>query len=185
MKKFAIFSLTVLFAFSVVQAQGTTSGKGKPAEVRNEKKTDRVPLKKLAGTTVSETSKNSFIADFGNNTDVKWKRSLNFDEATFTKDKRQTTAYYDSDGKLVGTTSPVAFSDLPLKGRELIKEKYKDFTPEVAIFFDDNELNDTDMVLWATQFEDEDLYFVQMAKGSDKIVLMVKTGGEVSYFKKL
>jgi hypothetical protein len=37
-------------------------------------------------------------------------------------------------------------------------------------------------VLWATQFDSEDLYFAELDKGPDKIVVQITPSGEVSYF---
>jgi hypothetical protein len=185
MKKLAILTVAMLFAFSAVQAQKPATEKGKTAMVGKENKTAMVPLKKLEGTMVNQTSLNSFIADFGNIKDVKWKRGLNFDEASFRKDNHDMTAYYDSEGKLVGTTYPVDFKSLPAKGQQTIHEKYKDYKEGTVIFFDDNDQNDSDMVLWATQFNDEDLYFAELSKGAERIIVIVKPDGEVSLFKKL
>ena len=53
------------------------------------------------------------------------------------------------------------------------------------MFFDDNELNETDMILWAIQFDDKDLYFVELAKDANKIIVMCNLEGEVSFFKQL
>lgn len=177
--------MTLLFVFSVAQAQTKKAEKEKVQEPKKEQKTDRVPLKKLEGTTVSETAKNSFIADFANATNVKWERSGTFDEAAFDKDGQKLTAFYDSNGKLVGTTSSKTFADLPIKGQQEIKARYKDYSVGQVIFFDDNETNDTDMILWATQFDDEDLYFVEMTKGTSKIILKIDPAGFVSLFNKL
>jgi hypothetical protein len=171
MKKFAILTMTFLFAFSLVQAQT--------------QKTERVPLKKLAGTAVSETAKKNFMTDFSATTNAQWKRVGTYDEVTFTKDGQKLTAYYDGEGNLVGTTATKKFTDLPAKGQAEIKAKYKDYTIGPVIFFDDNDKNDTDMILWSQQFDDEDLYFVELSKGADKLVVKVDLAGLVTLFKKL
>ena len=185
MKKLAIFSVFTLFAFSLMAGQTPKSEKGQGQETKKEQKAARVPLKKLEGNVVSDEAKKNFILDFSDVKDAQWKRSGTFDEVTFTKDHKQLTAYYDSGGMLVGTTSAREFSDLPDKGRQEIKSKYKDYTVNQVIFYDDNESNPTDMILWATQFDDEDLYFVELAKGINKIVVMVTPAGKVSMFKQL
>jgi hypothetical protein len=135
MKKFAIFTMAILFAFSVVQAQT--------------QKKERMPLKKLSGTTVSETAKKNFMIDFPSASNAMWKRVGTYDEVSFTNDMQKLTGFYDSEGNLVGTTAPKKFTDLPAKGQAEIKAKYKDYSVGPVIFFDDNEKNDTDMILWS------------------------------------
>jgi hypothetical protein len=154
-------------------------------ESKSDAKTNRVPLKKLEGTQVSEQSKIHFATDFGNVPDVQWKRSANFDEAVFTKNGKKTTAWYDSNEKLVGTTSEVSFTDLPADGQKAVKTKYKDYTIGKVIFFDDNELNETDMILYNQQFDDADNYFVELVKVKSTIIVRVNTRGEVTFFKQL
>jgi hypothetical protein len=154
-------------------------------ETKNDGKTNRVPLKKLEGTKVSELSKSQFIAEFGNIPDVQWSRTLNFDEAVFTKNGKRMTAWFDYNQKLVGTTSEVNFTDLPANGQKAIKTKYKDYGIDKVILFDDNETNDTDMILYGQQFDDADNYFVELAKGKDHIVVMVNMEGVVSFFRQM
>jgi hypothetical protein len=179
MKKLIVWSMALLvimsFAFARISAQATY----------NDPRSDRVPLKELEGTKVSEQAKTHFISDFGNIPDVRWKRSHNFDEAVFTKNGKQMTAWYDVDENLVGTTSKASFADLPADGQKAIKTRYKDYTAGTVILFDDNEVNQTDMILYDQQFDDADNYFVEMSKGKNNIVVMVSTTGEISFFKQL
>ncbi len=154
-------------------------------ETKNDAKTNRVPLKKLEGTKVSELTKSQFIAEFGNIPDVQWSRTLNFDEAIFTKNGKRMTAWFDYDANLVGTTSKVAFTDLPENGQKTIKSKYKDYGIDNVILFDDNEANSTDMILYGEQFDDADNYFVELAKGKDHIVVMVNMEGAVTFFRQM
>ena len=169
MKKFTI--LTIMFLLLLSVAQGQT-----------EKKT---ALKKLQGTTVSSIAKNSFIEDFGNVSNVKWRRFDTFDQATFIQNGKEMVAFYDDRGSQVGTTSQAVFTDLPASSQKDINEKYKDYKIGQVVFYKDNQDNDTDMILYGVQFEDEDNYFVEMAKGDSKIVLRVDKVGNVTLFKKL
>ncbi|MDP4292764.1 MAG: hypothetical protein Q8908_16910 [Bacteroidota bacterium] len=185
MKKFAMFSFALLFALAVgqVQAQDT---KGEPKkEIRKEKKMERVALRKLEGKTVSQISKNSFNADFGKIPDVKWERLETFDKATFTKDGHEMSAYYDPDGKLVGTTSIKTEDYLPAKGLKNLLKKYPGYTIGQILFFNDNEANETDMMLYGIQFEDADNYFVELSKGNKTIVVQVTAEGNIFFFKQL
>ena len=186
MKTIVTLSLTCLFALATAQFEAQdlatqSPSKGKKTEVKHVKK----PPKKLFGEVVSTRSKDNFVVDFGNLPDVLWRRSSLFDEATFLKDGKNMTAYYDFESKLVGTTTHVSFSELPLKGQNELKSRYKDYKIEEVILFDDNEINETDMVLWENPFEDVDNYFVVLTKEQEKLIVRVDTEGYVYYFKKL
>jgi hypothetical protein len=179
MKRLAIASLVFLFAVSLVQ------GQTKNTETKKEQKAERVALKNLEGNNVSAMSKNNFTVDFGNIPNVQWKRVGTYDEASFMKDGKEIKAFYDFDAKLVGTTRHVTFADVPAAGQKEIKNKYKDYKVEAVIFFDDNEANVTDMILYGVQFDDEDNYFVELSNGKKRIILQVISSGEVFYFKEL
>ena len=179
MKKLGISIAVFLFAFTLVQ------GQTKNTETKKEQKAGRIALKKLEGTNVSVMSKDNFAKDFGNLPNVQWKRVNTYDEATFMKDGKEMKAFYDFDSKLVGTTTHVTFADVPAKGQKEIKKQYKDYTVESVVFFDDNEANETDMILYGVQFDDSDNYFVELAKGTNKIILQVNSSGEVFFFKQL
>ena len=179
MKKLGITIVVFLFAFTLVQ------GQTKNTETKKEQKAGRIALKKLEGTNVSVMSKDNFAKDFGNLPNVQWKRVNTYDEATFMKDGKEMKAFYDFDSKLVGTTTHVTFADVPAKGQKEIKKQYKDYTVESVVIFDDNEANETDMILYGVQFDDSDNYFVELAKGTNKIILQVNSSGEVFFFKQL
>jgi hypothetical protein len=179
MKKLAIVLTVFLFAFSLVQ------GQTKNNETKKEQKTERTPLKKLEGNKVSEMAKNSFQTDFKNVQNVQWKRNGTYDEAVFTRDGKEMTAFYDFGGILVGTTKQATWADLPAKGQQEIKNMYKDYTVGSVIFFDDNEVNTTDMIMYGKQFDDTDTYLVELAKGTKKIVVQVEKDGKVTFFKQL
>ncbi|MEO8768579.1 MAG: hypothetical protein ABI402_00785 [Ferruginibacter sp.] len=150
--------------------------------LRKEKRKERTALRKLEGKEVGLASKYSFTNDFGNIKPVQWKRTIYFDEAVFMQNKQLVTAFYDSNSKLVGTTMKSSFDKLPLIARKEIKEKYKDYKVEDVIFYDDNEENETDMIIYGIQFDDADNYFVELSKGDKKEVVKVDTSGEVYHF---
>jgi len=153
--------------------------------LKKEKKVERKELRKLNGMEVSTLSKQQFLIDFDKVTDIKWTRSSYFDEVTFTKDGKTLKAYYDENAKLVGTTAFVTFADLPDKAQKYINKKYNEYNKGVVIFFDDNEYNETDMLLYGLQFDDEDSYFVELMKADKKIVLHVNKAGDVFFFKEI
>ena len=152
---------------------------------KKEKKEERKELRKLKGHEVSYQSRQAFYADFGDLPVSKWDRTINFDEATFNNNGQVMTAFYDIESKLVGTVSSKTFADLPPNAQKYIGDKYKEYTPKSVIFFDDNEVNQTDMVLFGTQFDDEDNYFVELQKDNKKIVMKVTMNGNVEYFTQM
>lgn len=177
MKKIILIPIVIFFAAATVQARVN--------ETKREKRIERKALRKLDASSVSYDSKQQFFADFGNVPDVQWRRSANFDEATFTKDHQRMTAYYDSESNLVGTTSSKSFADLPASAQKEIRTKYRDYTLGPITFFDDDETNDSDMVLWGLQFNGQDNYFVELTKGTAKIILQVDPEGNVYFFTQL
>lgn len=185
MKKLMVSTMAFLFVVAAVLGQAPKTASTQTKETKKEVKAKMAPLKKLEGKTVSSVAKNSFSTDFGSIPNVKWERSLNFDEATFMKDGKEMKAYYDFEGKLVGTTERKMFTDIPAKAQTEIKLKYKDYSIGPVVFFDDNELNTTDMSLWNTQFEDQDNFFVELAKGTNKIIVQVHPTGDINFFTQL
>ena len=186
MKKLAILSGAFLFVVAVAQGQPKNEHKGKVIETKGELKTERVALRKLEGTNVGVLARNNFSKDFSDAKFVQSKRVDTFDEFLFTnKDGNEMKAYYDYEGDLVGTTQRKTFADIPVKAQEKIKSEYKDYTIGDVTFFNDNELNDSDMILWGLQFDDSDLYFVELTKGSSKIIVQVDAESRVSFFKEL
>jgi hypothetical protein len=186
MKKLAILTINFLIVFAVAQGQTQKAGQEKAKETKKEQKAQRVALKKLPGNAVDVRAQNSFLEEFSGAKDATWKRVETFDEVSFTnKDGQKMKAFYDYNGKLVGTTVHKTFADVPEKGQNEIKKGYKDYTIGQVVFFDDNEVNDTDMRLYDTQFDDEDNYFVEMIKGTKRVILQVKPNGEVFFFKEL
>jgi hypothetical protein len=153
--------------------------------IKKEKKELHKEIKKLKGAEVSTFAKNKFVEDFGDLPGVTWRRDMNFDVATFTKDGMKESAYYDADAKLVGTTIKKTFADLPAAAQQHINKKYADYTKGDVLFFDDNEYNETDMILFGEQFNGEDNYLIELIKDGKKIVLQSNTAGEVSFFTKI
>jgi hypothetical protein len=109
----------------------------------------------------------------------------NLTVATFMQDGQTKCAYYDYNNELVATTMDMAFSDLPVKAQKIINKKFSDYEVAQVMFYDDNEFNETDFVIFGEPFQDEDSYFVELLKGSERIVLHVYLNGDVSFFKKL
>lgn len=132
-----------------------------------------------------QVSKEQVYKDFGTVNIIESEKTRLFDEVTFKKDDHTVTAFYNSRSELVGTTERKRFNDLPVKAQQIIKKEYKDYAAGDIILFDDNEENETDMVLYNQSFEDADNYFIELAKGNKKIVVESNRAGEVSYFTRL
>jgi len=192
MKKLLVLSVAVIVV-ATVNAQTEIASikkeeadlKGQEAVIKKEEREVRKQLRKLEGKEVAYQSRQAFIEDFGNIPVTRWERIANYDKATFTKDGEVMAAYYDYDSKLVGTTSHKTFADVPAAARKYINAKYPGYRKTDVIFFDDNELNETDMVLYGQQFDDADNYFVSLKKDNKEIILEVNMRGSVSFFKQL
>lgn len=143
---------------------------------------NRLIRREKAASSPSYMTAQHFMIDFPNATNVTWKR-FDFEEASFTLNGKEMKAFYDPDNVLIGTTTPANYSDLPANAQKEIEKYYKDYTPKSVMLFDDNEFNDTDMILYGNAFEDEDNYFVEMTNNNKTVVLQVNMEGLVSYFK--
>jgi uncharacterized protein YraI len=193
MKKLILIAATILVYTVIANAQtdkNTISKQEANLEkqeslLKKEIRKDRKKLKELNRSEVSYETKKQFIQDFGNIPDVKWETSTYYSEATFMKSGKLVTAYYDNDEGLVGTTSSCLFSDLPINAKEFINKKYSNYKIGDITFFDDNDLNETQMFIYNTPIDDEDSYFVELKNDNKKLVLQVDTNGKVYYFTRL
>lgn len=191
MKKVILLMVAVMATVSISQAQSVQEAQikseikavsKKDPNAKAEKKELRKELRKLEGQDVGVITRDQFATDFGNVGAVKWKRSNYYDEASFIKNGVETTAFYDNNSQLVGTTMYKKITDLPAKAQKVINDKYKAYTKGSVLYFEDNDNNDTDMVLYDRQFDDADNYFVEVSKDGKNGVLQVTDSGTVSYF---
>lgn len=188
MKKIMIVPIALLLASAGLNAQDNSMSVAKINTEKKEAKAEKKEAKKekkelrhLQGEDVSGLAKDHFFQDFGN-VNPSWKRTSYFDEASFVKDGKPMTAYYDNGAELVGTTSPADFSALPLSAQNNINKHYKGYSIDKVILYDDNEFNVSDMMMYGMTVSDEDNYFVELSKGPKAIVLEVTMDGDVSYF---
>lgn len=192
MKKLLITSLALMFSMTILKTQAQTKGdivkteikdtKHQEKIIKKEKKAERKELRVLEGNKVNELAKTNFKTDFPGVSIPHWKRNSQFDEVNFTKDGQRMTAFYDYNSILVGTTQNKTFNDIPVKAQQIIEKKYKNYSIGTVVFFDDNESNDTDMILDGVQFDDEDDYFIPLTKDGKTTIVMSNTAGNVSYF---
>ena len=182
MKKIFLLTVALVTGFIIsAKANGPLIGKQARKQLRKERREIR---RELWIHSVNSLTDDQFHTDFPNANDVTWTRG-EFEEAGFMDNDVYKTAYYDGENNLVGTTSVVDYSVLPAKSRSYISKKYPGYTAEKVILFDDNESNNTDMVLYGNPFGDKDSYFPVLKNGVKRIILMVTTNGNVSFFKTL
>jgi hypothetical protein len=186
MKKLLLIAAAVFVFAATTDAQTSASSLkgGTKKVVTVNKKENLEKLKPLQGTVVNPAAKNAFTEIYGNIPAV-WKRTTNYDQVTFTSGDEEKISYYDADAKLVGTIIQKKFEDLPDDAQVAINKKYPGYKKEAVAFYDDNELNTTDIVVFNKQFEDEDCYYVKLKKDNDEILVKVKQSGEVYFFKKI
>lgn len=145
-------------------------------------------LRSDAKNTMNEESKipvgtlNEFAEDFSNVQDVMWKVEPGYSEAEFMRNNKAMMAFYNYDGELMGSGYYVDYADLPEKGRERIAKDYADYTPQKAMFYEDDLDDDNDFLNFYGNFLQKDAYFVLLQKDTKEIVVQVTENGEVSYF---
>ena len=155
------------------------------AMLNKQKLANKAALRKLMGSEVSKDSKDQFEVDFGQVSDVQWERAPRMDEGTFMKDGVMTTAYYNTDNKLVGTTCVKTFTDLPLKAQSEINDNYKSYTVGDVLMFDGKDNVNTYVTLYNQEFLNADNYFVELRKDNKKLVMEVNMAGDVTFFTRL
>ncbi|WP_118974761.1 hypothetical protein [Taibaiella koreensis] len=141
-------------------------------------------LIQLNGGAVSEHAQQQFASDFQNTSGIGWKRETFYDRVHFTNANGSTMdAYYDIEGKLIGTTAAASFNEIPPAAQKEISKRYPNCSNAPVLFFDDNNDNDTDMFLYGSTFDDADAYFVQVRDKKGKLeILKVDPSGKVYRF---
>jgi len=184
MKKLAILVIATMFTASVINAQNQSPSENESKASNTEAGTAKDPSF-MNSESVNFESENSFDIDYPKASDAAWEKTGSIDQVNFVSSGQKMSAYYDFDGKLIGTATTKSLADLPEKAQKVLSSKYADYTVGPIIFYQDNDQNDANMVLWATEFDSEDLYFAELDKGGDKIVVEITPSGDVSYFTKI
>jgi hypothetical protein len=176
----------ILFTTTTATFAHSTINRKDRKETRIERKKTRKELRRERGaenhSEVSDLTKNQFVIDFPDATNVRFVNTENFDEVAFTSGKENLVAYYDYKNELVGTTQNKTFADLPENAQMEILKKYAGYNIDGVIKYDDNESNETDMIMYGATFDDADNYFVELKNDSNAIVVKVDLPGEVSFF---
>jgi hypothetical protein len=148
-------------------------------------KEGRKDARRASRNIVSDLTVMRFQSDFPDAKDAVYEKTNSFDEVRFLDNGIPTTAFYDWNSRLVGTTTEKTYADLPASARKYIQKHYKDYEIGQVIMFDDNEANESDMVLYGLAFSDADNYFVSLKKDNKETILKVSPEAVVSFFKEL
>ena len=165
-------------SYAIVKNQNNVSGPSSRVNMKRD-------LTEMELKNFSNQTRANFYTDFGYIPINNWEVTDLFDKISFMKNDVTYTAYYDVNSELVGTISNASVTDLPAHALQDINKKYKGYTIGNVVFYDDNESNETDMMYYGQQFDDEDKYFVELQNDKEKIVVQVNTVGEVSFFRTL
>lgn len=157
MKKLLVLSLFTAFALGVY-AKGTTD-----------------KLEDVAG--VSVVTKKQFESDFKDAKEVSWSVSNLTQKASFILNDHKMSAFYDLQGKYLGTTKQVDFNDMPFKTIREVSETFKGYSPVSVIQIADRPLS--------SEADDTGAYVVSMASSEKTIYVKVSTAGYVSLFDKI
>ena len=120
---------------------------------------------------VNARVKTAFLKDFSAASDVSWGKTSEFYFATFTLNHVETTAAYNEQGELLGTSRALESSQLPLSVCLALSKKYNGY--DVA-----------KKVLELT-FEEETRYYVTVSNNTHIVKLKCSANGEISVEKKI
>jgi hypothetical protein len=176
----------ILFTTTTGTFAHTTINRKDRKETRIERKKTRKELRTETraenDNEVSDFTGDQFAKDFPDAKNVQFVKKENFDEIDFVSGKEMLSAYYDYKNELVGTIQKKTFADLPENAQNEILKKYAGYNIDGVVKFNDNDSNETDMIVYGTSIDDADNYFVELKNDSNAIVVKVGLPGEVSFF---
>ncbi len=189
MKHVFIFGSMLLFTVTTASSQDelafyVASNSTSHKITKSQREENRAIRREKALTEPTYMAEQHFETDFPDATNVTWKK-IGIEEASFTLNGKEMKAFYDYNNDLIGTTMPVSYLDMPAIARNYIAKHFSDYTTQSVILFDDNEYNQSDMVLYGNAFADTDNYFVELSNNNKRIVLEVNMEGLVTFFKDL
>lgn len=115
---------------------------------------------------INRNIRNSFQDDFGIVEGVQWGTTANFATATFILNNKRTNAFYEHDGKLIGTTQAINIDEMPASAKRAFAKKYSNYTVTESLRFEGIS---------------ETAYFISAKKDNKSVVLKVMNGS-VSVF---
>ena len=166
--KIAVAALAIMMGAAQLTASGASGNSAMKSEaITAVKRLQGVEAGKVKALTVKRFNQN-----FGSVTNVVWQKSKSLDKVSFTKDGLNLVAYYNAASKLVGTSS----ADMPVQAMTDLKSRFKDYSVESVIFFDQNEANAISKLVYGTQLKEEN-YLVELSRDQKTIVVSVKVKG--------
>ena len=118
---------------------------------------------------ISVIVRENFKEDFKGIENVEWSIKPNFVKASFTYKGEAMDAFYDFNGKKIGTSHHVTMNSLPLSARKKIANKYPNHRVTEAIEFNGQE---------------EDSFYVSLENEKESLVIKINDQSTVSLFKK-
>ena len=125
-------------------------------------------------------TKRKFSQHFGNHSNTVWIKSNTLDKVTFTRDGNKEMAYYNSDSRLVGTSS----ATMPVQALSDLQSRYKDYSIGSVIFFDKSEANAISKLVYGTELKEEN-FLVELTGEGTKIIVQVKVKGGTSVINRI
>ena len=188
MKHVFIFGSMLLFtvttAFSQDELAFYNASNSTSHKTRSQWEENRAIRREKSSTEPTYLAEQHFEMEFPDATNVTWKK-IGIEEASFTLNGKEMKAFYDYNNELIGTTTQVNYLDMPAIARKYIEKHFSDYTTQSVILYDDNEYNQSDMILYGNAFADADNYFIELSNNNKTIVLEVNMEGLVTFFKDL
>ena len=126
-----------------------------------------------ANTLEPEVGKNvrvAFNKQFPDAAHVSWKEGAQFYTATFSLNEQGFSAYFDRDGRFLGTTRNILFSQLPIPVMKAVTDRYD--LAQVSGLFEFNNGESSE-------------YFMHVAKKNRKYLVKISSSGTVSTVKRI
>lgn len=182
MKKLVFVSMTFLFILAVTQLRAKSAvDKG---VITRESKSISSSFKEIESNKVSSSTIRKFNQDFGALSNVVWEKSKSLSKAAFILNGCRMTAYYNSNAKLVGTTSSKSVADMPDLAQSKLKSMYKDYSIVSVVLFDNDGTNKAEILKNGRVFQNGN-FLVSLAKGSKTIIVRLEVVGETYYFNQI
>jgi hypothetical protein len=173
-----LVTTTLTFAHSNHELSDARKGKSEEDDNRKE-----IVKEKRIGNLddVGVLTKSQFANDFPDATNVHFESTKDFDKISFVQGSKEFTAYYDYQSQLVGTTEKKSFADLPSNAKYEILRKYAGYAIADVVEFNDNQSDNSEMILYGNSYHDGDNYFVELKTNSKAILVKVDLSGRVDF----
>ena len=122
---------------------------------------------------VSQAVKNSFHAEFGVQSNIRWNQTENFDVASYDVEGESVNVFFTKEGALEGRTFLKKWTDLPFQAQLNLVQRYKDYDVESVFVYYGKSLNNNGN------------FFVSLSKDNRTILVQVNEKGNTTLYKKL